>query len=485
MSNDRFRPPTRLRQGLSMLLRALALIVLLALACQIHTPNLLRLRHVGVPALLLVAATGLVWLGWRARRQHVAVTPGAPMRLRQAEALMLALGLAAIMVITGQQAWQWRQARTLVLQASGNEMALAMLGRHFIVGYRDFEEAAQLATRGAIAGIYLSQANVTGRDPLHVRAEIMALQLLRERHGLPPLIVAADQEGGHVQHMSPPLPSRPALSTLLTADGLLAAEDAPPRLAAETLLAAYQQGQQQGADLQALGINLNLGPVADLRPEAGRTATRDRHTRLDLRAISHDPQTVAELSGAYMRGLASRQVGATLKHFPGLAGVAGDTHLHSARLDTPSAVLAERDWLPFRQGMTASGAIMLAHVVLGDVDAQQPASLSPAVVRLLRQDWGYQGLLMTDDLNMGAVYRPYGICAAALRALGAGVDLLLVSYDPEQFYPAMACALQALQRGELQLPHTAQTHQRLVRLLNPAPVRAMAQRVAAHQGDAP
>jgi beta-N-acetylhexosaminidase len=121
-----------------------------------------------------------------------------------------------------------------------------------------------------------------------------------------------------------------------------------------------------------------------------------------------------------------------------------DTHLRPAHL-TASADDLAADWQPFRQlaGHPAA-AIMLGHVTLTALDAEHAASHSPAIVDgLLRQAWGYDGLLITDDLNMGAVYRK-GIGRVAGEALAAGVDLVLVSYDPRQVYRALAGAAEAL-----------------------------------------
>jgi beta-N-acetylhexosaminidase len=227
--------------------------------------------------------------------------------------------------------------------------------------------------------------------------------------------------------MSPPLAALPALSSLLGSGSDASLEER-----------ARAYGELQGSGLAALGINLNFGPVVDLQP-AGRGPLFDTHTLIDRRAIAADAQLVTRVAAAYGEGLRAQGVMPTLKHFPGLARADADTHHFPARLATPVAVLAQADWQPFRAAGGADTAIMLGHVLLPELDGQRPASLSPAVVRLLRRDWGFQGLLITDDLNMGAVYRR-GICTASSEALAAGVDLLLLSYDPDQLYRALDCA---------------------------------------------
>ena len=262
--------------------------------------------------------------------------------------------------------------------------------------------------------------------------------------GLPRVVVATDQVGGAVSRVSPLVEPQPALATLLDAD--VSDEELAQR--------AHAYGARQGRALAALGITLNFSPVVDLRP--GRAPGRwDFHTRIDERAISADPAVTAQVALAYELGLESAGVRGTLKHFPGLAGVTEDTHHFAAVLHTPAARLATHDWKPFQEvSKQSDAAIMLGHVILPELDAEHPVSFSRRIVRqVIRGEWGYQGLLVTDDLTMGAAYNR-GLCDATVRALGAGVDLLLIAYDHDKYFDAMHCALQAAQRGapDLLLP---------------------------------
>ncbi|MDR1936351.1 MAG: hypothetical protein LBS49_12365, partial [Candidatus Accumulibacter sp.] len=218
----------------------------------------------------------------------------------------------------------------------------------------------------------------------------------RRRAGLPPLFVMADQEGGEVSHLSPLVEPLPALAGLL-ADG-----------AADLEARARAQGERQGRALAALGINMNLSPVVDLKP-SGKEDWPDRRTLISRRAIAADPRIVAWVASAYGAGLAASGVLPTVKHFPGLGRVRGDTHFVKASLPSDPVARAA-DWLPFREVTARTGAaMMLAHVRLPDIDPDAPASLSRALVQdVLRkrggEGWNYQGILITDDLNMGAVY---------------------------------------------------------------------------------
>ena len=162
--------------------------------------------------------------------------------------------------------------------------------------------------------------------------------------------------------------------------------------------------------------------MLDLKPPVRRNRL-DFHTLIGQRAIATDPAVVGAIASAYVRGLEESGVGATLKHFPGIGRVRTDTHHFSANLDTPVRELEATDWLPFREVLSHSrSAIMVGHVTLTAVDPDRAASHSKRVVEgVIRDKWGYQGVVMTDDLVMGAIYQ-HDVCQAVVEAINAGVD---------------------------------------------------------------
>ena len=327
------------------------------------------------------------------------------------------------------------------------------LGQHFVVGYSSFAEVAPLAEKGLIAGIYVTRHNIEGRTAQALKSEIAALQDRRRSAGLPPLMVAADQEGGIVSHLSPPLSSLPALATL---------EILSPDIRAKR---AEDYGRTHGRELAELGVNQDFAPVLDLRPAIGHRRF-DFNTLIGQRAISDDPATVSEIGLAYIRGLEAFKVGATVKHFPGLGSVGADTHHFSANLDTPLELLDQSDWRPFKDALAASKAmLMVGHVTLTAIDPDRPALHSGKVIDgIIRRTWNYQGLIITDDLVMGAIFN-HDVCTAVVEALNAGVDLLLVAYDGSQFYRIFACASDALNRENLDRTVLAGSERRLRRAL--------------------
>ncbi|NET10264.1 MAG: glycoside hydrolase family 3 protein, partial [Symploca sp. SIO2B6] len=269
---------------------------------------------------------------------------------------------------------------------------------------------------------------------------------------LPPLWVATDQEGGIVSRLSPPLTHLPPLAEVVS-------QSSTPE---EQHQQVQAYGKTHGQELAALGINLNFAPVVDLNK--GIVSAQDRFSVIYRRAISDDKAIVAKVAQDYCTALFDEGVSCTLKHFPGLGRLEVDTHLTSAHLDTPIAELEQDDWVPFQQVMNTSKALtMLGHPILTAVDPDHPVSFSEAVVNgILRQQWQYDGVLITDDFSMGAVFNSRdGVTEATIKALNAGVDLILLSYDGDLYYPVMAALINAEQANRLSLERLAASGDRL------------------------
>ena len=401
-----------------------------------NDPYLIALRGPGNVVLFVASISViivLIWCGyWRGR--------GIAGKM-----LVLLWCLSSLSMLCAEGSFELRKRN--VLQT---ELMLAhSLGQHFFVGYSSFSEVAILAEKGLIAGIYITKHNVGGAGAETLKSEIAALQDKRRAAGLRPLIVAADQEGGIVSHLSPPLTKLPSLSSLASL---------PPDARGEK---AEAFGRIHGEELAELGVNLNLAPVLDLRPDTKRNRF-DFNTLIGYRAISDDPAVVAAIAGSYVRGLEVSGVSAAVKHFPGLGRVRADTHHFSADLDTPLVELEGSDWRPFRDVLESSRAqLMIGHVTLMAVDPDRAASHSRLVIDgIVRKKWNYQGVIMTDDLVMGAIYQ-HNVCTAVTEALNAGVDLLLVAFDGAQFYRIFSCAVAASAEGRLDAAMLSDSETRL------------------------
>ncbi len=290
--------------------------------------------------------------------------------------------------------------------------------------------------------------NVQHKTKAAIQSDIAALQAIRRSQGLPPLWIAVDQEGGVVSRLSPPLTNLPPLSSI-------------PKNQSNVI----RYARVHGHELSEIGVNLNFAPVIDLNK--GIKNADDKYSRIYQRAISSDPAVVANVALWYCQTLAGSNVHCTVKHFPGLGRVQTDTHVASAELSTPVSELMREDWVPFRNLMTNSHAfVMLGHAKLLAFDNQRPVSFSqPIIAGLIRDTWNYDGVLITDDFCMQAVYSSQdGLQAASVKALNAGVDLLLIAFDSVLYYEAMNGLLQTEKQHTLEEGKLKASDERLKRM---------------------
>lgn len=224
------------------------------------------------------------------------------------------------------------------------------------------------------------------------------------------LVIAIDEEGGDVTRLAhrtgSPYPGNAALGVV---------DD--PALTRSVYRAI-------GADLGSVGVNLNLAPTVDVN-----TATDN--PIIGTRAFSDDPATVAAHASAAVAGLQEAGIAACAKHYPGHGATTVDSHLTLPVLAASLATLRTRDLPPFAAAVEAgTQAIMTAHIQVPDLTGPDPATLSQAALDLLRTDYGFTGVVITDALEMaGAAEAAGGIAAAAVRALRAGADLLCLGAD--------------------------------------------------------
>ena len=245
-----------------------------------------------------------------------------------------------------------------------------------------------------------------------------------------PLFIAADEEGGAVSRLA----AHPAfdLPRFPSAAALGAGGDPE---------AARRMGRTVGEYLAMYGLSMDFAPVADVSAGPNDTVIGDR-------AFSADPETVSAMAGAMAEGLLSRGIVPVYKHFPGHGHASGDSHVGPAVLDRTVEELRACEWLPYRENDLAGCAVMVGHIAVPALTGEMtPASLSRTVVdETLRGELGFQGLVITDALSMGAVADGLSAGAAAVTALKAGCDVLLMPQNLEEAYRAV---LAAAESGEL------------------------------------
>jgi len=257
----------------------------------------------------------------------------------------------------------------------------------------------------AVAGVILFKRNFASRGQV---AELSAaIRAAAPR----PQLICVDQEGGRVQRFREGYSALPPLQGF---DALYATD----REAALAL--AEQHAWLIASEVRASGVDLSFAPVVDLG--RGNLAIGDR-------AFSADPQVVAAFTAAYVRGMHSVGMAATLKHFPGHGSVREDTHFHDASDPRSLDELRALDLIPFAAGITAGAdAVMMAHVVYPQV-APEPAGYSPRwIQQILREQMGFRGVVFSDDIGMAASFSAGGVKARVDAHLDAGCDVVLVCH---------------------------------------------------------
>lgn len=220
---------------------------------------------------------------------------------------------------------------------------------------------------------------------------------------------------------------------------------------------ARQAGETIGSYLSELGFNLDFAPDADV-------LTNPDNTVVKKRSFGSDPRVVSDMSLAVAQGLAQHQVHSVYKHFPGHGATAGDTHQGYAYTDKTLDELKQSELIPFENAIQNNAAfIMAAHIsaprVTGD---DTPASLSKTIITdILRGQMGYDGIVVTDAMNMGAVTEQYTSAQAAVKALQAGADLVLM---PEDFQEAYQGVLDAVKDGTLTEQRVNESVTRIVKV---------------------
>jgi beta-N-acetylhexosaminidase len=269
---------------------------------------------------------------------------------------------------------------------------------------------------------------------------------------LPPFI-GVDQEGGRVKRLSAPALELPPMRELASFGDL------------ELVAAA---GRAVGSELGAIGFNLNFAPVLDVNTEADNPVIGDR-------AFGSDARTVMRFGIAYVRGLQGANVLACGKHFPGHGDTRIDSHLDLPVVGHPRTRLDQVDLPPFRAAIGAGIASLLtAHVVYERIDEGVPATLSRSIcASLLRAELGFEGVLFSDDLEMKAIAARYAIEEAAVEAVWAGCDALLVCSDEDaqsRVHEALTRAAEKDARFRERCTEAATRVLRLRRLCPPRPI---------------
>ena len=322
------------------------------------------------------------------------------------------------------------------------------VGQLLIGGFEGTEigdQATRLVQEYQVGGLILYGRNIAG-----------AGQLVTLTNGLKalngdgiPLFLSIDQEGGGVDRMPPEVRRTPGAYCVGQTGSVPAAQS---------------YGDVLAAECAAFGLNLDFAPVLDVWSNPGNTV-------IGQRAFSADARTVAGLGPAAARRMMDQGVIPAVKHFSGHGDTAVDSHVGLPVVDKSPEELEETELIPFRAAIQSAGtdgqvpAVMVAHILLTQLDPERPASLSPAVVTgLLREELGFAGAVLTDDLTMGAVTQSYGLGEAAVLAVEAGCDILLVCHGQDSVPAVRTALLEAAASGRITAERLDESVYRILRL---------------------
>jgi beta-N-acetylhexosaminidase len=301
-----------------------------------------------------------------------------------------------------------------------------------MLSFAGLEPPAELLAglaRQHLGGVTLFRA-LNVKDPAQVRRLTEALQRAAAEAGQPRLIIAADQEGGQLMAVGDgptAFPGNLALGAAGSAD------------------LARQAGYAMGMELAALGINVNYAPVCDVQ-------LNPRNAVVGTRSFGEDPALVARMCAAMVEGIQAAGVAATAKHFPGHGDTADDSHFGTAVLPHDEARLRRVELPPFAAAVQAGARLVMpGHIALpGLGGAALPATLSAPTLRgLLRGELGFDGVIISDALDMKAIEQGPGLVIDAIAATAAGVDMLLLNIDAAGQRSVYAGLVQAARRGLL------------------------------------
>ncbi len=279
-------------------------------------------------------------------------------------------------------------------------------GQRLMVGFDGTELNAELKfliDTLKVGGIILFSRNLI--DPEQIKNLCVSIQSYARSCDQPPLLIAIDQEGGQVARLKEPFTQFPGNSKMKGPDD------------------AVYFARTTATELLEVGINMNMAPVLDVAPEGINSIMAER-------AFGPDPGWVSEQGRVVIEHLQAENIMAVAKHFPGIGRTVLDSHFELPDLDIDVDAMQGFDLFPFKTAISHDVAgIMLSHIRYTRIDPDWPASLSKTIADdLLRKEMGYDGVVMTDDLDMGAIEKHYDLNTAIQQILSADIDMTLICH---------------------------------------------------------
>lgn len=286
-------------------------------------------------------------------------------------------------------------------------------------------ETRSLIEKDRIGGFILYKPNIES-----VEQTVSFLNELKEanRNNRTPLLLSVDQEGGKVSRLPPPLAALPSSRDI-------AKSGKPER--------ARSVGEAIGEELRAFGFNVNYAPVLDVDSNPNNPVIASR-------SFGSSAAIVSSYGIEQMKGLQHKKIIPVVKHFPGHGDTSVDSHLDLPVVNKTAEQLRKLELIPFADAIRAKAdSVMIAHIVLPQLDPDVPSSMSSRIITgLLRDELGFDGVVMTDDMTMGAITKNYNLGKAAVQSFNAGSDIILVAHEYKNARQVLDALKQSVLSGE-------------------------------------
>ena len=315
------------------------------------------------------------------------------------------------------------------------------IGQLFISGIEGSElteETAEMIQTNALGGIILFQPNLEEPDAsLALVNDIKELETAEDI----PFFISVDEEGGIVERL-------PGLAPMMSA-AEVGEQDAD---------FARAHGQLLAELLKAYGMQLNYAPVLDINSNPDNPVIGER-------AFGADAEQVADIGIQVMKGMQEEGVITAVKHFPGHGDTKEDSHEALPVVHKTREELDENELIPFQSAVNAGAdMVLMSHIKLPELGIDQPASFSEAAVAILREDWDYDGVVVTDDLTMGAVTDNYQMEEVTVEAVNAGVDMLMIAHEEKLLQEGISGVKQAVENGNISEDRIDESVRRILEL---------------------
>ncbi|HHV19112.1 MAG TPA: beta-N-acetylhexosaminidase [Thermoanaerobacterales bacterium] len=300
------------------------------------------------------------------------------------------------------------------------------VGQMVMIGLEGYEKdpyAQEMITKYKVGGFIFFKRNI--KNAYQTLTLINSLKEANRENKIP-LFFAVDEEGGRVTRMPAEFTKLPTSRAI----GKINSEDF-----------AFEVGSIIGQQLKSLGFNMNFAPVLDIDSNPNNPVIGDR-------SFGHNEEIVSKLGTATMKGIQSQVISA-VKHFPGHGDTSTDSHISLPVVNHDMDRLKDFELVPFAQAIeNGADMVMVAHILLPKIDQENPVTLSETVITdILREEMKFNGVIITDDMTMGAITENYDIGDAAVKSVRAGADIVLICHDNEKQVTVLEALKEAVADG--------------------------------------